>query len=180
MLNKFNQTDKKILYNIATGKKSEGLQKSIYYYARMLKKNCKNRKKFVSKYIERSKRFGERVEKQKIPTIDTKFKIKSLENWWKSCSPHFARLLFCKTFLAVFCVLLCMKKVDRSFIIPINTISTVCKLLRWLYVELTKIKFNEVVLLNICSFRSTKIVDDTIVNAMLLFFPYSSKSFKHV
>lgn len=44
MLNKFNQTDKKILYNIATGKKSEGLQKSIYYYARMLKKIAKTAK----------------------------------------------------------------------------------------------------------------------------------------
>lgn len=45
MLNKFNQTDKKILYNIATGKKSEGLQKSIYYYARMLKKKLQKPQK---------------------------------------------------------------------------------------------------------------------------------------
>lgn len=44
MLNKFNQTDKKILYNIATGKKSEGLQKSIYYCARILKKIAKTAK----------------------------------------------------------------------------------------------------------------------------------------
>lgn len=36
ILNKFNQTDKKILYNITTGKKIEDLQKSVYYYARML------------------------------------------------------------------------------------------------------------------------------------------------
>ena len=36
ILNKFNQTDKKILYNITTGKKFEDLQKSVYYYARML------------------------------------------------------------------------------------------------------------------------------------------------
>ena len=36
ILNKFSQTDKKILYNITTGKKIEDLQKSVYYYARML------------------------------------------------------------------------------------------------------------------------------------------------
>ena len=65
MLNKFNQTDKKILYNIATGKKSEGLQKSIYYYARMLKKIAKTAKNSLANTQKDQRDLGKELQNRK-------------------------------------------------------------------------------------------------------------------